>query len=337
MNRSDKRKKIVKQRGGVALIEIYDHTTPWNRLVPYLNRSSMRLDFSDSDDFVNELTHVWIYMEDQELFANIKEGSILSATINSEGKTVRRFTDQNVVGYIPGTDPELKDEYILLTAHYDHLGAGMKNGRGATPGDSIFNGAGDNAMGTVAVMGAAKAFSIQPAKRPVIFLAVTGEEKGLLGSKYFAENPLVPLHQIIFNLNNDGGGMADRDIVNVLGINRTGIADLAISACDEFGLAVNTDGTLEFLFNASDNVSFVSKGIPAMTFSPGFRVFSQDIPKHYHRPSDEPETVDYDYYIKFVRAFARTTRNIANSSKKPQWIPGDQYEQAGKKLYNIKD
>lgn len=337
MSRSEKRKEVVRQKGGVAFVEIYDHAAQWTRLTLFLNRPSMELDFSEHGASNSELIHIWINIEDQELVGKIKEGKQLSAKINSGGKTVNRFKDQNVVGYIPGTDPDLKDEYVLLTAHYDHLGAGMKNGRSATPEDTIFNGAGDNAMGTVAVMGAAKAFSIQPAKRPVIFLAVTGEEKGLLGSKYFAENPLVPLHQIIFNLNNDGGGMADNDIVNVLGIKRTGTADMAISACEEFGLAVNSDGTLEFLFNASDNVSFVSKGIPAMTFSPGFRIFNQEIPKHYHRPSDEPETVDYEYYIKFVRAFARTARNIADASEKPQWIPGDPYEQAGKKLYNLKD
>jgi Zn-dependent M28 family amino/carboxypeptidase len=190
-------------------------------------------------------------------------------------------------------------------------------------------------MGTVAVMGAARALAEKPAERPVIFLAVTGEEKGLLGSKYFAEKPLVPLRHIIFNLNNDGGGMADKDIVNVLGLHRTGISELVILACEEFGLTVNSDETFEFLFNASDNISFVSKGIPAMTYSPGFRVFNQETPAHYHRPSDEPETIDYDYYVKFVRAYAKTARNIANASARPQWVSGDRYEEAGKKLYNL--
>jgi len=326
---SEKKRGMVNRMGGVAFIEIFNLNFSWDRLVS--------LDETEDDADEDQITYLWLASDNADLIGEIKAGTVKEAEINSSGLRIEKIRDNNVVGYVKGTDPEVNDEYILLTAHYDHLGAGMTNGRGATPEDTIFNGAGDNAMGTVAVMGAAKAFAEHPARRSVIFLAVTGEEKGLLGSRYFANHPVVPLHQIIFNLNNDGGGMADTGYVNILGITRTGAEELITSACNQFGLDVNTDPAFEFLFNASDNVNFARKGIPAPTFSPGFKTFDQNTPKHYHRPSDEAGTIDYEYYTKFVRAYARAARNIANATEAPTWVEGDEYEQAGKELYKQKE
>ncbi len=333
---SAKKREMVNKAGGLALIEIFNLNFSWDRMVSLMLRPSLELD--ESEDSVDEgmLTYLWLASDNSDLIGEIKDGKVNEAEIYSSGLRVEKIPDNNVVGYVEGTDPDLKDEYVLLTAHYDHLGAGMTNGRGATPQDTIFNGAGDNAMGTVAVMGAAKAFAKNPPRRSVIFLAVTGEEKGLLGSRFFANHPLVPLHQIIFNLNNDGGGMADTGYVNILGIERTGAEAFITNACNQFGLVVNKDPQLEFLFNGSDNLNFARKGIPAPTFSPGFKTFDMNTPKHYHRPSDEAETIDYDYYTKFVRAYARAARNIANAPKAPIWVEGDEYEQAGKELYKLK-
>jgi hypothetical protein len=334
---SEKKKEMVYQLGGIAFIEIFNLNFPWDRMVSFMLRPSLELEETVDDTDEDQMTYLWLASDDTDLIGEIKAGAVKEAEINSSGLKVERIQDNNVVGYVKGTDPELKDEYVLLTAHYDHLGAGMTNGRGATPEDTIFNGAGDNVMGTVAIMGAAKAFAEHPAMRSVIFLAVTGEEKGLLGSRYFAEHPMVPLHQIIFNLNNDGGGMADTGYVNILGIKRTGAEEFITSACNQFGLEVNTDPLFEFLFNASDNVNFARKGIPAPTFSPGFKTFDQNTPKHYHRPSDEAETIDYSYYTKYVRAYVRAARNIANAPDAPTWVEGDEYEQAGKELYKLKE
>jgi len=332
---SARKREMVNQLGGVAFIEVFNLNFSWDRLVSYMLRPSLELDKTEDDADEDQITYLWLASDNADLIGEIKAGTVKEAEINSSGLMIEKIRDNNVVGYVKGTDPEVNDEYILLTAHYDHLGAGMANGRGATPEDTIFNGDGDNAMGTVAVMGAAKAFAEHPARRSVIFLAVTGEEKGLLGSRYFANHPLVPLQQIIFNLNNDGGGMADTGYVNILGITRTGAEELITSACNQFGLDVNTDPAFEFLFNASDNVNFARKGIPAPTFSPGFKIFDQNTPKHYHRPSDEAETIDYTYYTKFVRAYARAARNIANAPDTPTWVEGDEYEQAGKELYKL--
>jgi len=334
---SEKKKEMVNQLGGVAFIEIFNLNFSWDRLVSFMLRPLLELEEAEDDADEGQLTYLWLASGNTDLIEGIKTGRIDEAEIHSSGLRIEKIRDNNVVGYVEGSDPELKDEYVLLTAHYDHLGAGMTNGRGATPEDTIFNGAGDNAMGTVAIMGAAKAFAGHPARRSIIFLAVTGEEKGLLGSRYFANHPIVPLHQIIFNLNNDGGGMADTGYVNILGIKRTGAEELITSGCNQCGLDVHTDPLFEFLFNASDNVNLARKGIPAPTFSPGFKTFDMNTPKHYHRPSDEAETIDYDYYTKFVRAYARAARNIANTPDAPTWVEGDEYEQAGKELYKRKE
>jgi hypothetical protein len=334
---SEKKREKVSKLGGVALVEIYNLNFSWDRLVSFMLRPSLELEETENAGIQDQMTYLWLASDNADLIEEIKAGRVKAAEINSSGLRIEKIGDNNVVGYIKGTDPELNDEDVLLTAHYDHLGAGLTNGRSATPEDTIFNGAGDNAMGTVAIMGAAKAFAKHPARRSVILLAVTGEEKGLLGSRYFANHPLVPLYQIIFNLNNDGGGMADTGYVNIPGIKRTGAEQLITSACNQFGLDVNTDPAFEFLFNASDNLSFTRKGIPAPTFSPGFKTFDQNTPKHYHRPSDEAETIDYTYFTKYVRAYARAARNIADAPDAPTWVEGDEYEQAGKQLYKLKE
>ncbi len=102
---------------------------------------------------------------------------------------LKSIISKNVIGYIEGKDPGMKNEFVLLCAHYDHLGAGRL--KGSTDTDIIFNGARDNGMGTVALICAAKAFAIKPTARSVVFIAFTGEEEGCLGSQYFVENPLI--------------------------------------------------------------------------------------------------------------------------------------------------
>lgn len=240
---------------------------------------------------------------------------------------------RNVIGIVRGTDPDLRDEYLVLTAHYDHLGVGRSSSE--VPGDSIYNGARDNGMGTVAVIAAARAFAEAPPRRSILLLTPTAEEMGLVGSRYFAENPLIPLRQIIFNLNVDTGGYSDTSVVTVIGLNRTSAEPLIEWGTAAFGLDAILDPVPEQnLFDRSDNVSFASQGIPAPTFSPGFRAFSDPgVADYYHQVTDEVDDLDFEYLLRFAQAYVHTARLIADASERPRWRPGDKYEEAARALY----
>jgi Iap family predicted aminopeptidase len=239
---------------------------------------------------------------------------------------------KNVIGVIEGSDPELRDEYLLLAAHYDHVGVGPATAEG----DSIYNGARDNAVGVATVMAAGKYFADNPPKRSVILALWTAEELGLIGSGYFAENPAVPLDQIIYNLNIDGAGYNDTTMVTVVGLERTGAESIFRSSTEDFGLDVNPSPVPELgLFNRSDNVHFARRGIPAPTFSLGFTAFDEEIQYYYHQPTDESDDLDFDYVTKYSRAYILSAERIANETDAPFWVPGDEYEEEGIQLYEI--
>jgi Zn-dependent M28 family amino/carboxypeptidase len=202
--------------------------------------------------------------------------------------------------------------------------------------DSIYNGARDNAIGVAAILAAAQSLAETPAKRSILLLACTGEEKGLLGSKWYAEHPPVLLKQIVYNLNIDGGGYNDITKVAVLGLTRTTAEQQISSSAQAFGLeAIADPAPEENLFDRSDNVSFAAKGIPAPTYSPGMTSFDDEILKYYHQVTDNAETLDFDYLAKYFLSYALLVRRVANMDETPFWTPGDKYEEAGKKLYGI--
>ncbi|GAB5535424.1 MAG: hypothetical protein Rubg2KO_16730 [Rubricoccaceae bacterium] len=243
------------------------------------------------------------------------------------------LTSRNVVGWIPGSDPELADEVVMLLAHYDHVGMG---GSRVAEADSIFNGARDNGMGTVAVIAAARALAADPPRRPVLLFTPTAEEQGLIGSRYFAENPLVPLRDIVFALNVDTGGYSDTTIVTVVGLNRTTAQSLIEAGAAAAGLEAVLDPSPEQnLFDRSDNVAFARKGIPAPTFSPGFRAFSDPgVANYYHQVTDEVDDLDMAYLARFVTGYVEAARRIADAPERPRWVPGDSYEDEADKLYS---
>lgn len=237
---------------------------------------------------------------------------------------------QNVIGIVEGTDPELKDEYIIYSAHYDHVGTHPSN----VPGDSIFNGARDNAVGSTTVLSMAENLAKYPTKRSALFIFFTGEEKGLLGSRYYVENPVLPLNQMVYCFNSDNAGYNDTSIATIIGLPRTTAEQHIKDAATAFGLtAVDDPAPEQGLFDRSDNVSFARKGIPSPTFSLGFRSFSGDVTKYYHQPGDEANTLDYDYLLKFFQAYVLAGRSIADDKETPTWVKGDKYEAAGKALY----
>jgi hypothetical protein len=311
---------LAAEHGAAALIELYDGAYPWPMVARYL--SGGRLEVATTED---ESPPIPVFMVNAAAFQSRETERM---HLSSSGIATERFAGYNVAGFIPGADPDRADEVVVLVAHFDHIGTGTPQGAVVTaPTDTIYNGARDNGFGTVALIGAAEAFSRRPAERPVLLLAVTGEEVGLLGSAYYVHNPVVSNKSKIFALNADGAGYSDTTLVTVIGWGRT-TADAAITqAARRFGLSPLADPAPEQnLFDRSDNVNFALAGVPTLTFSPGFRSFSDpEIQMHYHTAADVPWTVNFSYLRRYVQAFVHTARLIADDDDVPHWMPGDPY------------
>ena len=213
---------------------------------------------------------------------------------------------------IKGTHPVLKREYILLCAHYDHLG--IK--RNCDDRDTIYNGARDNGMGIVSLISAAKVLSNNPTARSVVFVAFTGEEEGMCGSKYFIKHPPLNLNDIKFVLNNDGGGYNDTAVVRVAGLDKTTGKESIIKACASAHLGcLPYPAELQYLCLLSDNAPFAKIGIPSVTMSPGFDKVDEDILKYVHTVADEADDhFDYFYLRKFAEAYTLAAIAMANSN-----------------------
>lgn len=274
------------------------------------------------------LPHFWVNASDPEVVNLFKQP--LTAEIETKGIDNNRFNVKNVVGIVEGTDPKLKDEYIIYSAHYDHVGIGAPDARG----DSIYNGARDNAAGTAAVLNAAANIAKFPTKRSALFVLFTGEEKGLLGSAHFVDNSPVPLDKIAYCFNIDGAGYNNTKVITVIGLERTTVRKHFETACKTFKLQAIKDRMPEQnLFDRSDNVNFARMGIPAPTFSLGITSFDKEITKYYHQAADNPDSVDYKYLTKYCKSFIYAGRLIANDPSKHFWVEGDKYYNAGVELY----
>ncbi|HUF49735.1 MAG TPA: M20/M25/M40 family metallo-hydrolase [Longimicrobiales bacterium] len=222
----------------------------------------------------------------------------------------------NVVAILPGSDPALRDEYIVFSAHMDHVGIGAPD----ASGDSIYNGADDDASGTSAVLEIAQAFASlerSPA-RSIVFVLVSGEEKGLLGSAHFVEQPPVPAARMVANINMDMIGRNAPDTVVAIGqdYSSLGVTIQGISAAHrELGLVVAPDlWPEEQLFFRSDHFSFAAQEIPAIFFTTGLH-------DDYHQPSDEAHTIDNDKVTRIARLLFRFGHELASSPARPQWTP----------------
>lgn len=315
--------KRAKDAGAVALIERFNvPSVPWQLVSGFLNRPQMGI----AQEETANLPYLWV----EDLKNELTGTNLGNATLAVEGKVNRKIDGKNVLAMIEGTDSHLKNEFILLSAHYDHVGVGTPD----ASGDSIYNGARDNAVGTVAVLNAAQYFANNPPKRSILFALWTAEEKGLLGSAYFANNPLIPLNQIVYNLNIDNAGYNDTSIITVIGLGRTSADFMINEAVAEFGLIAKADPSPEQgLYDRSDNVNFARKGIPAPSFTLGFTAFDDEINKYYHKAADEVDSFDLNYAQLYWKSYILSAQKIANWSQKPQWTAGDKYEEVGKKLY----
>jgi Zn-dependent M28 family amino/carboxypeptidase len=221
----------------------------------------------------------------------------------------------NVVGILRGSDPVLKDSVVLVDAHYDHLGM---RGPGVN-GDSIYNGADDDASGTVAVLAIAKALAASKPKRTIIFAATTGEETGLLGTRWYLDHPVVPIAQMSANLEIEMIGRPDS---LAGGAGRAWLTGFARSTMGPtFAAAklpiVADARPKENFFERSDNIAFARAGVPAHTLS------SFNLHRDYHQVTDEASRADIPHMTAVIRAGAAAVRLLANGTA-PKWVPGGQ-------------
>lgn len=328
------KKRRAAEKGAAGLVEFYNAPgSPWANLVRFLSRTQIALDpdgFASAD--TKPIAHIWLNDGNNSLRTQVAGGSVKQATISSQGMVNKLLPSKNVIAMVEGTDPDLKDEFVMFSAHYDHVGVRTTE---QYPNDSIYNGARDNAVGTVTVLSAAENIAKYPTRRSALFVLYTAEEKGLLGSRWMANNPIIPNEQIVFCWNSDNGGYNDTSISTIVGLTRTTAEPLIKEAIATYGLEAIEDptGAEQGLFDRSDNVNFARKGIPAPTFSLGFRAFDDEINKYYHKPTDGPETLDYDYLYKFFQGYVLASRMIANADEAPFWVEGDKYYETGKQLY----
>lgn len=324
---SPKKNQMAVAQGAAALVEIMALPgIPWQGLVKFISGERM----VTKKEEVKTFPHLLMRNIDIASLQTLRETKKAKGKLYVNTAGPREVKAKNVMAMIEGTDAALKNEWIAVTAHYDHVGV-KKN----TSPDSIFNGARDNAIGTVALLEAAKFFSKNPPKRSVLLLAVTGEELGLLGSEWYCNHPIIPLSQTVFNFNCDGAGYNDKTIATLIDLNRTTVDELLKKACQAYGLVLKGDPAPEQnLFERSDNFSFAIKGIPAVNISPGVKAFDQELFKYYHQPADEVGSLDMEYLEKFYKSFVYAAYLIANAAERPMWNKGDKFEEAGKNLYS---
>jgi len=233
----------------------------------------------------------------------------------------------NVIGFIEGSDPALKDEIIVLTAHLDHIGVSP-----SFLEDKINNGALDNAAGVATMLEVARmVLDGERPRRSVMLLLVTAEEKGLLGAQYFAQNPTVNVKRLVGSVNLDMPVLtyAFEDVV-AFGSDRSTIADAVSSAAEEMGMMLSPDPFPDQgLFTRSDHFRMVEIGVPSIFLATGFanggeEAWARHFAEVYHRPADEMnDTLDFDAAARFAEVNARIALKLANNDERPLWRSGD--------------
>jgi Zn-dependent M28 family amino/carboxypeptidase len=262
----------------------------------------------------------------------------LNAKANFDIKnTLREINSANVIGKLEGSDPSLKDEYLIYTAHWDHLGRDPN-----LEGDQIYNGALDNASGTAALLEIAEAFAKLPTppKRSILFNFVTAEEKGLLGAKYYATNPLYPLSKTLANINIDGVNQWGRTKdITMVGDDNSTLIDVLRSVAATQSRVVNPDPESEKgFYYRSDHFEFAKEGVPALYTDSGVDFIGKDAnyskqkrdeytEKDYHKPSDEIKP-DWDLAgaIEDARLLTMIGYSVAQDEKYPEWKAGSEFK-----------
>jgi len=331
--------------GTISLINPASMDTPWSRIA--LNRAhpSMDLDYPEFHETegakftatVNPASAEKLFAGSGHSFADIaalgkdrKPLPHFSLAVSLEAKTkveVTKITSANLIAKIPGTDPTLKDEYVVLSAHLDHVGIGEP-----INGDRIYNGAMDNGSGSALLLDMAASFKKNPEtlRRSILLVLVTGEEKGLLGSKYFSAHPTVPIKSIVADVNTDMFlPIVPLKLLTVEGINESDLGDKAREAAESLGVRVQPDPEpLRNLFVRSDQYNFIRHGVPsvAMSVAPDpdspeqKKLFKDWLTNRYHAPSDDVnQPVDLAAAAKYEEIVRALLISVANDTHRPEW------------------
>jgi hypothetical protein len=330
--------------GGIGLINPKVVDLPWPRLINSVMTTELRPEPPTIDDqgWNRQLGAVISPDVADKVLAGTGHTLDELVALNQEGKPLPHFIlpsrvrakivyesgkveSPNVVAKIPGSDPALKDQYVLVSAHLDHIGIGVP-----VNGDAIYNGAMDNASGIATLIETARLIeSGLPPKRSILFLACTGEEEGELGSEVFAAEPTVPLHNIIADINLDMYlPLFPLKILRAYGLKESDLANYVEAAAKENGIRVQDDPhPQEDIFIRSDQYSFIKKGIPSIFLSFGYdpgtpeeKIWDNWFKERYHAPSDDTnQPVDKQAAAKFNELMATLALRIANASERPHW------------------
>jgi Zn-dependent M28 family amino/carboxypeptidase len=341
--------KVLRAAGAIGVVAILNPASmdiPWSRIS--LNRAhpSMDLDYAEFHETegakltvsINPASAEKFFVGSGHSFAEIaalgKDRKALPhfpLAVSLLAKTkveVTRLESANIVAKLPGSDPTLKDEYVVLSAHLDHVGIGEP-----VNGDRIYNGAMDDGSGSALVLDMASSFKKSPEKlrRSILLVLVTGEEKGLLGSKYFAAHPTVPGKSIVADLNVDMFlPIVPLKLLTVLGLGDSDLGDRVREIAQSEGVKVQPDPEpLRNLFVRSDQYNFIKHGVPSVIMSvapaPGTaedKVFKDWLTQRYHAPSDDVnQPVDLAAAAKYEDIVRALLINIANGNQRPQWKP----------------
>jgi Zn-dependent M28 family amino/carboxypeptidase len=252
---------------------------------------------------------------------------VLPATLKVRAAlTTTTFEAANVAGMFEGSDPVLKNEYVIMSSHLDHVGVGRP-----VNGDSIYNGAMDDASGIAAMLQIAKMLKTSGAttKRSILFVAVSGEERGLLGSRYFAAHPTVPFENIVGDINLDMFlPLYPLKVIEVQGLAESSLGESVRAVAKAQGVEVQVDREPDQnRFIRSDQYSFIRRGIPALAFKFGYEFGSADektrlawVKERYHQPSDDlSQPVNLEAAAKFNRVIMALLQRVANDAARPAW------------------
>lgn len=264
---------------------------------------------------------------------NEPQNFLLNVSLTLAGESATRAVESmNILGWLPGADSALADEPLVVTGHLDHLGIG-------TPvnGDAIYNGATDNAVGIAVLLQVAEELSRNPKlRRPVLFAAVTGEEKGLLGARYLADHPPAQIRRYAANLNIDMPLLsAPTRTLTAYGAEHSTLGATVRQVASRHGLTVAPDpAPAEVRFVRSDQYPFILRGVPALKVDPGLEALDPSVDlvaaetefrrHHYHKPSDDlSRPIDWAAAARYAALMTELARTVADSPDAPAWLPGD--------------